>query len=115
MRVQDDVRVTFRVDRDLKEQSEYLFERLGLNMTTALNAFLRKAVDESAIPFQVSMKSDGIGAGYSPFDITAVFEAAVQSETSENRRNGAPIARYDAVSKRAYLETPEGVREYVNG
>ena len=115
MRVQDDVRVTFRVDKDLKEQSEYLFNRLGLNMTTALNAFLRKAVDESAIPFQLSLKTNTFGDGYSPDDITAAFETAVQSEITANRKKGAPVARYDAVSKQAYLEYPDGTREAVNG
>ena len=115
MRVQDDVRVTFRVDRDLKMQSENLFERLGLNMTTALNAFLRKAVDESAIPFQVSVKPDSIGAGQSLADITRAFESTVQSEIIEKQKNGTPVARYDAASKRVYLELPNGEREYING
>ena len=49
MRVQDEVRVTFRVDRDLKVQSENLFDRLGLNMTTALNAFYAKR--SMSLPF----------------------------------------------------------------
>ena len=115
MRVQNDVRVTFRVDRELKEQSENLFERLGLNMTTALNAFLRKAVDESAIPFSVSLKNDGIGSGYSTSDITDAFESAVRDEIDGNRRNGNPTARYDAETKRAYLESPDGTREYIGG
>ena len=115
MRVQDDVRVTFRVDRDLKVQSENLFDRLGLNMTTALNAFLRKAVDESAIPFHVSAKSDSMGAGQSLSDITRAFESAVQGDIAENRKNGTPVARYDAATKQAYLELPNGEREYING
>ena len=115
MRVQDDVRVTFRVDKDLKEQSEYLFDRLGLNMTTALNVFLRKAVEEAAIPFAVSLKTDSIGAGYSPSEITDAFELAVQNEIDKSRKHGLPVARYDATTKQAYLEFPNGSREVING
>lgn len=41
------------VDEDLKEQAELLFNDLGLNMTSAINVFLRQAVNEQAIPFEI--------------------------------------------------------------
>ena len=115
MKTQNDVRVTIRVDRDLKEQAENLFDRLGLNMTAALNVFLRKAVDESAIPFQVSTKNTVIGAGYSPTDITSAFESTVQREIAEAQNQGFPVARYDTATKQAYLESSDGTREYIHG
>ncbi len=49
------VNVTLRVDEDLKKQADALFSELGLNLTTAFNIFLRQAVREQQIPFQVSM------------------------------------------------------------
>ena len=115
MRVQNDVRVTIRVDKDLKDRAESLFDRLGLNMTTALNVFLRKAVDEEAIPFVVGAKSTVFGNGYTPAAITSAFESAVRNEISDARRKGFPVAGYDANCKQAYLEAPDGTREYVNG
>jgi len=116
MKVKDnDVRVTVRVDKDLKESADNLFDRLGLNMTTALNAFLRKAVNESAIPFAISEKSTDFGLGYSASEISSAFLTAVQNEIAENNRKGFPIARYDTDKKQAYLETSDGNREYVNG
>ncbi|MDR2711641.1 MAG: type II toxin-antitoxin system RelB/DinJ family antitoxin [Clostridiales bacterium] len=114
MNVQNDVRVTIRVDKDLKDRAESLFYRLGMNMTTALNVFLRKAVDEEAIPFVVGAKSAVFGNGYTPADITSVFDAAVRDGVAEKQRKGSPVARYDAASKRAYLENADGTREYVN-
>lgn len=114
MRVQNDVRVTIRVDKDLKESAEVLFDRFGMNMSTALNVFLRKVVDEKAIPFPIGVKNAGFGTGYSSDDITAAFGAAVQNEIAENQRKGFPVARYDAGSKRAYLESSDGARQYVN-
>ncbi|MCL2020403.1 MAG: type II toxin-antitoxin system RelB/DinJ family antitoxin [Oscillospiraceae bacterium] len=51
------IQITFRADESLKREAETLFERMGLNMTTALNVFLRQAVMEQAIPFQPRAKS----------------------------------------------------------
>jgi len=55
-----DVRVTIRVDRELKEDAEALFSYLGLNMSNAVNIFLRKAVDQKGIPFPVNTVKPGI-------------------------------------------------------
>lgn len=114
MKSQNDVRVTIRVDKDLKERAERLFERLGMNMSTALNVFLRKAVNEEAIPFPVSSKNTVYGVGYTPDNITDAFETAVRSEIEEKLRKEHPVARYDAASGRAYLEFADGTQEYVN-
>ncbi len=115
MRTQNDVRVTMRVDKDLKEQAETLFDRLGMNMTTAFNVFLRKSVDEAAIPFSVSVKSTRFAGGYTPDGITKAFSEAVRVDIEEKKRSGFPVARYDADQKKAYLESPDGAREYING
>jgi addiction module RelB/DinJ family antitoxin len=113
--VQNDVRVTIRVDKDLKERAESLFDQLGLNMSTALNIFLRKAVDEKAIPFSISAKSPASNTSYTSADVTRAFVTAVQDEVAASQRKGFPIARYDVRSKQAYLEFPDGKREIVNG
>lgn len=112
MKAQSDVQVTIRVDKSLKENAESLFSRLGLNMSTAFNVFLRKAVSEDAIPFPVSAKSSRFVAGYTENDITNAFQAAVQREVAIKKQKGIPIARYDGETKRAYLEYPDGTREY---
>ena len=48
--------INVNVPADIKEEANNLFETLGLNMTTAINMFLRKSIDEWAIPFNVSAK-----------------------------------------------------------
>ena len=111
---QNDVRVTVRVDKGLKNKADNLFERLGLNMTTAFNVFLRKAVDENGIPFPISIKQNGFTGGLSSDDITRVFSEAVATEISENKNQGLPIARYDEIERRAYLENADGSREYID-
>ncbi|MDR0949468.1 MAG: type II toxin-antitoxin system RelB/DinJ family antitoxin [Lachnospiraceae bacterium] len=110
----NDVRVTVRIDKNLKISAEYLFERLGLNMTTAFNVFLRKAVEENAIPFSVSTKSIGIGGDLSANDVTNAFVNTVSSEISNAKKHNFPIAGYDIKTQRAYLENVDGTREYID-
>ena len=40
-----------RIDDNLKEQASALFERLGLDLPTAVRIFLKKAVSENGVPF----------------------------------------------------------------
>jgi DNA-damage-inducible protein J len=47
--------VSIRMDVKLKKDAELLFKELGLNMTTALNVFLKQAVREQCLPFEVSL------------------------------------------------------------
>ena len=47
--------VNFRTDEDVKKQAERIFDALGLNMTTAVNIFLRQAIRENGIPFEVKL------------------------------------------------------------
>lgn len=115
MKTKNDVQVTIRVDKDLKESAESLFNRLGMNMSTAFNVFLRKAVNEEAIPFVISTKNSSFGTGYSSIDITDAFTASVKREIAKNQQNGFPVARYDKDKKKAYLEHADGTLEYVNG
>jgi addiction module RelB/DinJ family antitoxin len=115
MKTQSDVQITIRVDKDLKERAENLFIRLGMNMSTALNVFLRKAVNEDSIPFAVSAKRSGFGVGLSSEDVTSAFTASVQHEIAKNQQNGFPVAMYDQNAKQAYLKYADGRTEYING
>lgn len=49
----DMTNVHFRTEAALKEQAERLFDEMGLNMTAALNVFLKAAVREGRIPFEL--------------------------------------------------------------
>jgi DNA-damage-inducible protein J len=47
-------KVVMRIDDNLKKDAEALFNELGMNMTTAVTVFIKKAVRERRIPFEVS-------------------------------------------------------------
>jgi len=115
MKTQNVEQVIIDVDSDLKNRAEILFGSVGMSISTALNIFLRKAVDESSVPFVTNEKGTGFGTGISVNEITDAFTLAVQNVISENKQKGFLIARYDKENKQAYLEMPDGKQEYVNG
>ncbi len=45
--------INFNVDENVKKQANELFKSLGLDMTTALNLFLRQSINYGGIPFAV--------------------------------------------------------------
>lgn len=49
--------LNIRTDKEIKLAAERIFEELGLNMTTAVNIFLRQAIRENGIPFDLKLNT----------------------------------------------------------
>lgn len=47
--------LNIRLNKDVKDQSEAIFSELGMNMTTAINLFLRTSIREHGIPFPLKL------------------------------------------------------------
>ncbi len=47
--------LNIRTDKEVKDKAELIFSQLGLNMTTAINIFLRTTIRENGIPFQLKL------------------------------------------------------------
>ena len=47
--------LNIRTDKEIKMAAEKIFEELGLNMTTAVNIFLRQSIRENGIPFDLRL------------------------------------------------------------
>jgi len=45
--------INIRVDNEIKSQAQEVFKSLGLDMTTAINIFLRQAIRQRGLPFAV--------------------------------------------------------------
>ena len=45
--------INIRIDSELKQSAEKLFDDLGLTMTSAITMFLKSAVNHDGIPFEV--------------------------------------------------------------
>ena len=52
--------ISIRVNEEVKKEADQLFENLGLNLSSAVNIFLRQAIREQGIPFQVTLNEGKI-------------------------------------------------------
>ena len=51
--------------------------------------------------------------GITDDELTRLFKESIRIDDEIRKVKGLPVARYDSESKRAYLEYPDGRREYV--
>ena len=49
--------MNIRMDNEVKAQAQAIFAQFGLDMTTAINMFLRQAIRERGIPFDLKLES----------------------------------------------------------
>ena len=47
--------MNIRMDREIKKQAQELFAQFGLDMTTAINMFLRRSIMQQGIPFTLQL------------------------------------------------------------
>lgn len=47
--------INIRVDSEVKQKAEAIFNELGLNMSTAINMFLRYSIRYGGIPFDLRL------------------------------------------------------------
>ncbi len=66
------------MDSELKKQAETLFNDLGLNLSSAINIFIRQAIREQAIPFEITCKNK------IQFANNKQYEEAVKKDIEDN-------------------------------
>ncbi|ASG28950.1 type II toxin-antitoxin system RelB/DinJ family antitoxin [Fusobacterium polymorphum] len=47
--------INIRVNDEVKKEAEIIFKSLGLNMSVAMNLFLKKCINEKGIPFDLKI------------------------------------------------------------
>ena len=70
------VNLNVRVDEDLKHRAESIFNELGMNLTTALNLFLRSTVRYGGLPFELRLEQDSRTKSQMEADILRKVEEA---------------------------------------
>ncbi len=45
--------INVNVPKEVKDEANIIFNNLGLNMSTAINIFLKKVIYERGIPFEI--------------------------------------------------------------
>jgi len=72
--------VNIRIDDNLKEKADFLFEELGLNMTTAINIFVRQVVRQGRIPFDITTHTDPF---YSENNMRILWQSITDADTGK--------------------------------
>ena len=50
--------VQFRIDDELKEQATEIYDKLGLDLSTAMRIFLKRSVAVRGLPFGMTLSED---------------------------------------------------------
>ena len=66
--------LNIRTDKEIKDQAERIFSELGLNMTTAINMFLRTTIRENGIPFALKLDVPNVKGYTNMDDLKAALE-----------------------------------------
>ena len=88
MATKTDTSMTIRMNSEVKQEAQELFSALGMDMTTAVNVFLRQAIRRRGFPFEIQLDTpneetlramdDAVNDVnmYGPFDsVSALMEA----------------------------------------
>ena len=54
----DTTNLSIRLDRGLKDEADQIFNALGMSLTTAITVFVRQAVRQKKIPFEISLSDN---------------------------------------------------------
>ena len=76
--------INIRIDSEVKAEAQALFSKLGMDLSTAVNIFIRKAIDFGGIPFTIQQRR-----------YNAETEAAMQ-EVNDIIAGKTPAKRYSS-------------------
>ena len=76
--------LSIRIDRSLKDEADQVFSALGMNLTTAIIVFVRQAVRQKKIPFEIALYPENDSRGSIMLEAKAASERIWESSI----RNG---------------------------
>ena len=69
--------VQVRVDEDTRKRANEVFERIGLDIPTAIRMFLKQSIESNGLPFQPMIPKRDIN-GFSQYDAARIARAIQQ-------------------------------------
>ncbi len=79
-----------RVEDSLKDEAAQVFERLGIDTSTAVRMFLKRAVMENGIPFRMTIPK-------TPYNADRGYRAMVEI-SDESEKNGVSDMSLDEIN-----------------
>lgn len=88
--------VSFRTDKALKEQASKIYESLGLNLTTALNMFLRQTVIQHKYPCSLELDAAlDAKSTYEPGFLRCSVKARISALMKNRKMSHLRMCRYE--------------------
>ena len=81
------VSTNISIDADIKTKAQELFADLGIDLSTAINIFLRQSIRENAIPFSIQR------------EVPNADTIAAMKEAEEMKRDPTKYKRYSSFSE----------------
>ena len=77
--------INVRIDEDVKREAEFLLNKLGMNISTAVNMLFRQMIMDEALPFQPKIKRKRLSLNeylerYHGQDIETILKEAEESK-----------------------------------
>ena len=78
--------INIRIDANVKQEAEALFEKLGMSMSGAINVFFRQAIRLQAIPFEIKAKTteEEYNDYFTPDVVHSILESAKRIQRGES-------------------------------
>ncbi|MCL2343559.1 MAG: type II toxin-antitoxin system RelB/DinJ family antitoxin [Firmicutes bacterium] len=93
--------MNIRMDSEIKAQAQAIFAQFGLDMTTAINMFLRQAIRERGIPFDLRLEQDS--------RTTAEMKADILQKVAEAEADFAAGREMDAYESLRQVREKHGI------
>jgi addiction module RelB/DinJ family antitoxin len=106
-------RVNFRANKTAKHEAERVLRAMGLNLSDGLNMFLARVAAEHRVPFPLAMTREEV-LGADALALGTAVTNSIRAEVQRSEAAGAPIARLDRESGRAYVQHADGRKEYLD-
>ena len=76
--------LSIRIDRSLKDEADQVFNEMGMNLTTAITIFVRQAVRQKKIPFEIALdKGSDISLSDAMAAVERIRENALQTGAAD--------------------------------
>ena len=75
------ITISIRLDMKIKKDVEVLFSELGLNMTSAINIYLRRCLMEKKIPFEIGLRRPNAETKEAIEEVEAMIRGEIPKRT----------------------------------
>ena len=78
--------INIRIDSEVKAEAQALFARLGMDLSTAVNIFIRQAIDFGGIPFIIRKRNYNAETESAIQEVEDIISGKIQTQSYSSAR-----------------------------